>query len=197
LATNKDLDELTEELSEDENEKANKETKDQDTENSNDNDNDVSKDLIDIPSNVIDLKLVIDTYGICCAHAIQLVLKDGIQLDEEYTKLIKKVSKDIVSKTKISNIIAEEIRNLEKVLLTYVITRWNSILFMIRSVLRLTDEDFRSVRDKMPRKTKKQRKTRKSFELKSKERAMLEELAQILEHFESLTDNLQTNEVSI
>ena len=197
MATNKDLDELTEELSEDENEKANKETKDQDTENSNDNDNDVSKDLIDIPSNVIDLKLVIDTYGICCAHAIQLVLKDGIQLDEEYTKLIKKVSKDIVSKTKISNIIAEEIRNLEKVLLTYVITRWNSILFMIRSVLRLTDEDFRSVRDKMPRKTKKQRKTRKSFELKSKERAMLEELAQILEHFESLTDNLQTNEVSI
>ncbi len=125
------------------------------------------------------------------------MLKDGIQLDDEYTKLIKKVSKDIVSKTKISNIIAEEIRNLEKILLTYVITRWNSILFMIRSVLRLTDEDFRSVRDKMPRKTKKQRKTRKNFELKSKERAMLEELAQILEHFEWLTDNLQTNEVSI
>ena len=58
------------------------------------------------------------------------MLKDGIQLDEEYTKLIKKVSKDIVSKTKISNIIAEEIRNLEKVLLTYVITRWNSILYL-------------------------------------------------------------------
>ncbi len=94
------------------------------------------------------------------------MLKDGIQLDDEYTKLIKKVSKDIVSKTKISNIIAEEIRNLEKISLTYVITRWNSILFMIRSVLRLTDEDFRSVRDKMPRKTKKQRKTRKNFELR-------------------------------
>ena len=150
-----------------------------------------------MPVDVTDLKLVFDSYLPCCAHAGQLVLKDGINLDEEYTKLIKKVSKDIVSKTKVSNLIAEEVRQLEKVLLTYVITRWNSILFMIRSVLRLTDEDFKTIRNKMQTKTTKQRKIKKNFALSIKERAMLEELAEILKHFEWLTDNLQTNEVSI
>jgi len=137
------------------------------------------------------------TVSHCCAHAGQLVLKDGIKLDEEYTKLIKKVSKDIVSKTKVSNLIAEEVRKLEKTLLTYVITRWNSILFMIRSVLRLTDDDFKQIRKSMPKRTTAQREAKEKFKLSKKERAMIGELAEVLKHFEWLTDNLQTNEVSI
>ena len=68
---------------------------------------------------------------------------------------------------------------------------------MIRSVLRLTDADFRKVKEKMPHKTRKQRRARRRFKLKPIERAMLIELSVILEHFEWLTDNLQTNEVSI
>jgi hypothetical protein len=80
-------------------------------------------------------------------------LKDGLKLNEEYEQLIKKVSKDIVSKTKVSNLIAEEINAIEKVLKNYVITRWNSILFIIRSVLKLTDKDFKMLRDKMNKKT--------------------------------------------
>lgn len=80
-------------------------------------------------------------------------MKDGLKLNEEYEQLIKKVSKDIVSKTKVSNLIAEEINAIEKVLKNYVITRWNSILFIIRSVLKLTDKDFKMLRDKMNKKT--------------------------------------------
>ena len=64
------------------------------------------------------LNFVFSSYLACAAHNGQLVLKDGLKLNEEYTKLIKKVSHDIVSKTKVSNLIAEEIRNLDKVLKT-------------------------------------------------------------------------------
>ena len=110
---------------------------------------------LNIPVDFTDLRLVFSSYLPCCAHAGQLVLKDGIKLDEEYTKLIKKVSKDIVSKTKVSNLIAEEVRKLEKTLLTYVITCWNSILFMIRSVLRLTDDDFKQIQKSMPKEKRK------------------------------------------
>ena len=49
----------------------------------------------------------------------------------------------------------------------------------------------------MPAKNKKQKEVRTKFNLSVKERAMLEELAEILIHFEWLTNNLQTNEVSV
>ncbi len=184
-----DLDELTEELT----------IEDDEGENNTDEDvdDDFGTEMINLPVNIADLRLVFSSYLPCCAHAGQLVLKDGINLDDEYTVLIKKVSKDIVSKTKVSNLIAEEVRNLELTLLTYVITRWNSILFMIRSVLRISDEDFKKIRKSMPTKTKKQLEVKSKFNINPKERAMLEELADVLTHFEWLTDNLQTNEVSI
>jgi hypothetical protein len=68
---------------------------------------------------------------------------------------------------------------------------------MIRSVLRISDEDFKKIRKSMPTKTKKQLEVKSKFNINPKERAMLEELADVLTHFEWLTDNLQTNEVSI
>lgn len=115
-----------------------------------------------------------------------------LKLNEEYTKLIKKVSHDIVSKTKVSNLIAEEIRNLDKVLKTYVITRWNSILFMIRSVLKLTDKDFKTLRDKMNKSTEKQRLIKKNFMLSDVERSMLIELEKLLALFEWMTNEFQS-----
>ena len=86
---------------------------------------------------------------------------------------MKKVSHDIVSKTKVSNLIAEEIRNLEKTLKAYIITRWNSTLFMIRSVLKLTKSDFKTLRDSMNYKSAKQKEVRDNFKLSKDERAML------------------------
>ena len=138
------------------------------------------------------LNFVFSSYLACAAHNGQLVLKDGLKLNEEYTRLIKKVSHDIVSKTKVSNLIAEEIRNLDKVLKSYVITRWNSILFMIRSVLKLTDKDFKTLRDKMNKATEKQRLIKKNFMLSDVERSMLTELEKLLALFEWMTNEFQS-----
>ena len=148
-------------------------------------DNELEDTLLDIDGefeSVVDpsqLKFVFSSYLPCAAHNGQLVLKDGLKLDEPYTKLIKKVSHDIVSKTKCSNLIAEEIRKIEKVLKTYVITRWNSILFMIRSVLKLTPEDFKRLRSKMNQNTVKQKEAKEKFNLSHTERAMLIELEKL------------------
>jgi hypothetical protein len=138
------------------------------------------------------LNFVFSSYLACAAHNGQLVLKDGLKLNEEYSRLIKKVSHDIVSKTKVSNLIAEEIRNLDKVLKSYVITRWNSILFMIRSVLKLTDKDFKTLRDKMNKATEKQRLIKKNFMLSDVERSMLTELEKLLALFEWMTNEFQS-----
>jgi hypothetical protein len=138
------------------------------------------------------LNFVFSSYLACAAHNGQLVLKDGLKLNEEYSRLIKKVSHDIVSKTKVSNLIAEEIRNLDKVLKSYVITRWNSILFMIRSVLKLTDKDFKTLRDKMNKATEKQRLIKKNFMLSDVERSMLTELEKLLALFEWMLNEFQS-----
>ena len=44
------------------------------------------------------------------AHSLQNVIKDGLNFSTDYLKLIKKVSKKIVSKSKFSHLIAEELR---------------------------------------------------------------------------------------
>ena len=102
-----------------------------------------------------DIRFTVKSYLFCAAHSGQLTLKDGLKLDEAYTNLIKKISKDIVSKSKCSLLIAEEVRKIDKVLKNYVITRWNSILLMIRSVLKLTPDDFKNIRAKMKSKKNK------------------------------------------
>jgi hypothetical protein len=50
----------------------------------------------------------------CLAHNIQLVIKDGLKLDDEYNKLLDHVSKNIVNKSKSSSIIAAELRKFDK-----------------------------------------------------------------------------------
>ncbi len=133
----------------------------------------------------------------CAAHNIQLVLKDGLQLDEVMTKLIDKVSKEIVSKSKFSSYVAEELLKFRKKFAKRVVTRWNSILFMIRSVLKLTPVEFATIRSKMPKKTTQQKEARDKFNISDTERKMLEELKVVLEWFEWVTDELQSNDVSI
>ena len=85
----------------------------------------------------------------------------------QFGLLIKKISKNIVCKSKVSTLIECEVRNLELTLQKSVITRWNSILFMIRSVLRLKGQDFADIRNKMTAKTEKQKNVKKNF-LKNK-----------------------------
>lgn len=107
------------------------------------------------------------------------------------------MSKDVVSKSKSSHCIAEELRKLNKKLNTKNLTRWNSILFMIRSVLRLTPEEFQQIKQKMPNSTSEDKERRRKFDLSSMERIMLNELKQVLELFEWVTDEFQANDVTI
>ena len=118
-------------------------------------------------------------------------------MDEKYTTLIDKVSSDIVSKSKMSQIVAEELRNLDKKLSKKCVTRWNSILFMIRSVLKVSPAEFKTIRNSMPTATLQQKEVKKKFDISPNEREMLEELKVVLEMFEFVTDEFQTNKVSI
>ncbi len=130
-------------------------------------------------------------YMPCAAHNLQLVIKDGLKLDEEYNKLIEKVSKNIVSKARCCTYIADELRKLNKFVLKSNVTRWNSILFMIRSVLSLSPQDFKTIRSNLPSKNKKQKIVKSNFDLFQHEREMLLELKEVLEIFEFATDELQ------
>jgi hypothetical protein len=120
-----------------------------------------------------------------------------LNLDKEYLSLIKHVSENIVTKSKQSLVIAEELRKLNIKLNKKNVTRWNSILFMIRSALKLSPDDFKKIKNEMPTRNAKEREVRDKFHLKSNERAMLEELKEILEAFEFITNELQSNLVNI
>ena len=111
--------------------------------------------------------------------------------------LIEKVSKNIVSKSKASLVVAEELRKLHKKLNKKNLTRWNSTLFMIRSVLNLSPEDMKTIRNNMPSKTADQKAIKRNFDITTVEREMLSELKQLLEMFEFVTDELQSNRINI
>ena len=149
------------------------------------------------PSNgIIDMEKICFAYLPCCAHNFQLVLKDGFKLDKVYEQLLKRIAK-MVSKSKTSSIVAEELRNLDKFLCKSIPTRWNSILFLIRSILKLSSVDLAQIRNNMPTSTAKQREAKELFRLSAKEREMLAELRDLLVCFEFVTNELQTNEISI
>ena len=118
-------------------------------------------------------------------------------MSEDYTTLINRVSKDIVSKSKSSHVIAEELRFLNKKLNTKNLTRWNSILFMIRSVLKLSPDEIQQIKYKMPNVTAEDKEKRRRFDLSHNERDMLKELKSLLELFEWVTDEFQSNDISI
>ena len=68
---------------------------------------------------------------------------------------------------------------------------------MIRSVLKVTPAQFAEIQSKIPGKSKKARSMSENFYLSETERAMLEELQDLLEMFKFATNEFQTNEVSI
>jgi hypothetical protein len=70
----------------------------------------------------------------CAFHNIQLVIKESLKLDDVMLKLIDNLAKNIVNKSKFSTCIAEELRKFGVKFQKKNVTRWNSILFMIRFV---------------------------------------------------------------
>ena len=68
---------------------------------------------------------------------------------------------------------------------------------MCRSVLNVTPAEFKKIRDCLPKKTDKQRATRRNFDISQTDRDMLAELVQLLEAFEWVTNELQGDTVTI
>ena len=85
-------------------------------------------------------------YEACSAHNIQLVLKDGFDSCPVLYDLIKRLSKNIVSRSKFSALIAEELRNFWKKFSKRVVTRWNSILFTARSLVKVTPIEYAAIK---------------------------------------------------
>jgi hAT family C-terminal dimerisation region len=133
----------------------------------------------------------------CAGHNINLIVNDGFKLTFEYSKLISRISTDIVNKSKVSTVIAAQLRELDKKLNKKNVTRWNSVLFMIRSVNAITKDEMDKIRSQMTSKTKKDKERIEKFNLSKTERDMLVELQDVLELFEYVTDELQGNKVNI
>jgi hypothetical protein len=75
-------------------------------------------------------------YEHCSCHNLNLVIGDGIdELDSEFVDLLNKVTKDIVGKSKMSSIIAEELRKFDLKLCQKCTTRWNTYLFVTRYLI--------------------------------------------------------------
>ena len=68
---------------------------------------------------------------------------------------------------------------------------------MCRSVLKVSHAEFKKIRESLPNKSAKQKATRKKFDISQTDRDMLEELVQLLEAFEWVTNELQGNTVTI
>ncbi len=138
------------------------------------------------------------------------MIKDGFKKDNALTELIDRVSRDIVSKSKFSQHLSEKLRSLNVYLNKRNVTRWNSTLFMVKSVLSLTDNQYSKVRNHMysihhvngkSNETTKQMEIRKKFILNKDEkdtsRATLEELVFVLEGFLKVTNMFQGDGVTI
>jgi hypothetical protein len=68
---------------------------------------------------------------------------------------------------------------------------------MIRSVLKLSTEEIKIIRNQMPSRTKAEKDIKIKFDISTVEREMLEELKDVLEMFEFVTDEFQSNRVNI
>ena len=96
-----------------------------------------------------------------------------------------------------SHLVAEELSKIKVKFNKKNETRWNSILFMIDSVLKVTPIQLKDIQDKMLDKTREQRRVKKFFYIKQNEREMLKELQELLQMFKLVSDDLQSNKVSI
>ena len=116
----------------------------------------------------------------CFAHTLQLVIKDGFKQVGNISKVLGKASA-IVSHVR-KSIHAAELLESERSLQTATVTRWNSQLTMIRSILRIPEEKLNSLGT--------------THELTVYDRKLLEDLVEILTPFETATQYIQGNKVA-
>lgn len=107
----------------------------------------------------------------CFAHTLQLVIKDGFKQVGSIGKVVSKASA-IVSHAK-KSIHATEVLETERALQAARVTRWNSQLSMIRSILRIPEDKLDSLNT--------------FHKLTAYDRKILEDLVEILTPFETAT----------
>ena len=112
----------------------------------------------------------------CFAHMLQLVIKEQVGT---IGKVLSKASA-IVSHVR-KSIHAAEVLESERALQTATVTRWNSQLVMIRSILRIPEDKLDSLGT--------------AHKLTAYDRKLLEDLIEILMPFESATHCIQGNKV--
>ena len=114
----------------------------------------------------------------CFAHVLQLVIKDGFKQAGNINKVLSKCS-TIVSHVKRSTH-ATDLLESEKRLKSAMVTRWNSQLQMIRSILRIPEEKLNSL---------------DTSHLTTYKRKILEDIIEILTPFEMATQCVQGEKV--
>ena len=129
---------------------------------------------IDPDQSLFDENLLLEHHSFF-AHSIQLVVKDGIAKAGQIGNVIKKCSK-LVSFVRKSTIAADVLKD-EKRLQADNVTRWNSQLKMIISVLAIDERKFLEFDD--------------APKLTTHEQNILHDLVEILTPFEEATDFVQ------
>lgn len=155
------------------------EKKGADTDSSDDDsDDDEIKDSCEKETFIADC---LPTHSRCYAHSLQLVVKDGLKECSPHLKTIITKASNIVSFVR-KSVNATEILEDENKLQASNTTRWNSQLYMLRSILKVPEEKLNMTDCK--------------YKLSSYERKLLNELCTILEPFEKATLLVQ-KEISV
>ena len=133
------------------------------------------KDEVDIHSTEVDSFECLPNHIPCYAHTLQLVIKDGLkEISNPLRNVIAKSSKIVsfVRKSIHASELLEDVNRLQAA----NVTRWNSQLTMLRSILK-------APKDKLDQLD--------TVSLTSYERKLLQELCTILEPFEYATNQVQ------
>ena len=76
---------------------------------------------------------------------LQNVIKKAFKLNDTYKIVLNNVKIKIIWKSKFSHIIAEGLVTLKFKICKKNATRWNSVLFMVRSVLKATPQQLQFI----------------------------------------------------
>ena len=112
----------------------------------------------------------------CYAHTLQLVVRDGINKENQHLKNVVSKASQIINHIR-KSINASEILEDEKRVQAQNVTRWNSQLIMIRSILQIPESKLQDIDY--------------SVKLTAYERKLLKELCEILTPFEEATHLIQ------
>ena len=113
----------------------------------------------------------------CFAHVIQLVVKDGLRKAGSINSVLKRCSR-LVAHVRKSTIAADVLQN-EKKMQYDTVTRWNSQLKMVRSVLAISEDKLQELEE--------------APVLSAHDRIVLRDLVEILTPFEEATDFVQVD----